>query len=78
MKWRRSVRSLRSALAWGHALGMSRSSNGKSRRLRLFKRREDDLLERSFRSCPACAHDVHVFADVCRHCGGSLEIALAG
>jgi hypothetical protein len=59
--------------------GMSRSSNGKtSRRLRLFKRREDDLLERSFRSCPGCAADVHVFADVCRHCGGTLEIALAG
>jgi predicted amidophosphoribosyltransferase len=45
--------------------------------LRLFKRREDDLLERSFRSCPGCDADVHVFADVCRHCGGALEIALA-
>ncbi|GAA3630243.1 hypothetical protein GCM10022267_16210 [Lentzea roselyniae] len=46
--------------------------------MRLFKRREDDLLERSFRSCPGCDADVHVFADVCRHCGGALEIALAG
>jgi predicted nucleic acid-binding Zn finger protein len=52
--------------------GMSRSRNGK------VKRREDYLLERSFRSCPGCAADVHVFADVCRHCGGALEIALAG
>jgi hypothetical protein len=59
-------------------VGMSHSSNGKSsRRLSLFKRREDDLLERSFRSCPGCDADVHVFADVCRHCGGALEIALA-
>ncbi|MFI6101276.1 hypothetical protein ACIA8G_37505 [Lentzea sp. NPDC051213] len=56
---------------------MSRSSNGTSRRLRLFKRREDDLLERSFRSCPGCDTDVHVFADVCRHCGDPLEIVLA-
>ncbi len=59
-------------------LGMSRSSNGKgTRRLWLFKRREDDLLERSMRNCPGCDADVHVFADVCRHCGGALEIALA-
>ncbi|WP_176946924.1 hypothetical protein [Lentzea fradiae] len=58
---------------------MSRSSNAKTgRRLRLFKRREDDLLERSFRSCPGCAADVHVFADVCRHCGGALDVSLAG
>ncbi|MCC8245274.1 hypothetical protein [Saccharothrix luteola] len=40
----------------------------------LFRRRRDDLLERSFRPCPACSHDVHVFADVCRHCGGGLEL----
>lgn len=54
---------------------MSRTSNGKSGRgLRLFKRREDDLYERSFRSCPGCHTDVHVFADVCRHCGGALEL----
>lgn len=59
-------------------VGMSRSSNGKTGRRRFFKRREDDLLERSFRSCPGCAADVHVFADVCRHCGGALDVALAG
>ncbi|KOX29417.1 hypothetical protein ADK67_10770 [Saccharothrix sp. NRRL B-16348] len=43
----------------------------------LFRRRRDDLLERSFRPCPACSHDVHVFAEVCRHCGGSLELTRA-
>lgn len=45
--------------------------------MRLFKRREDDLLERSFRNCPGCAADVHVFADHCRHCGDPVEIVLA-
>jgi predicted amidophosphoribosyltransferase len=40
----------------------------------LFRRHRDDLLERSFRRCPACAEDVHVFADVCRHCGRTLEL----
>ncbi|MBB4968324.1 hypothetical protein [Saccharothrix violaceirubra] len=45
---------------------------------RLFRRRPaDDLLSRSIRSCPGCAADVHVFADVCRHCGGELEIVAA-
>ena len=57
---------------------MSRTSNGKGwRGLRLFKRREDDLYERSFRSCPGCHTDVHVFFDICRHSGGALEL-LAG
>ncbi|WP_158849211.1 hypothetical protein [Saccharothrix deserti] len=51
---------------------MSRHRND---RRRLFRRRpSDDLLERSFRTCPGCSADVHVFADVCRHCGGALEL----
>ncbi|MBW4719292.1 hypothetical protein [Saccharothrix obliqua] len=42
----------------------------------LFRRRPaDDLLERSIRTCPDCTADVHVFAEVCRHCGGELELA---
>jgi predicted amidophosphoribosyltransferase len=58
---------------------MSRSHNAEGRRsLRLFRRRkDDDLLERSIRTCPGCDADVHVFADVCRHCGGPLEIFAA-
>jgi predicted amidophosphoribosyltransferase len=43
----------------------------------MFRRRHDDLLERSMRTCPGCDSDVHVFADVCRHCGGALEIFAA-
>lgn len=43
----------------------------------MFRRRHDDLLERSMRTCPGCDSDVHVFADVCRHCGGALEILAA-
>ncbi|RKT70608.1 hypothetical protein DFJ66_3878 [Saccharothrix variisporea] len=54
---------------------MSRTRNARPR-IRLFRRRPaDDLLERSFRTCPGCAADVHVFAEVCRHCGGELELA---
>ncbi|PSL54376.1 hypothetical protein B0I31_107435 [Saccharothrix carnea] len=49
-------------------------SRHRTPRRRLFQRRRDDLIERSFRPCPACSHDVHVFADVCRHCGGELEL----
>jgi predicted amidophosphoribosyltransferase len=47
-----------------------------SRRIRIFRRREqDDLLERSMRTCPGCRRDVHVFAAGCRHCGQELDIA---
>ena len=43
--------------------------------LRLFRRRRaDDLLQRSLRSC-RCGADVHVFAETCRHCGRTLELA---
>jgi hypothetical protein len=49
-------------------------SRHRTPRRRLFGRRRDDLLERSFRSCPACSTEVHVFADLCRHCGGTLEL----
>lgn len=53
-------------------VGMSRSPNPRGR---LFRRRPaDDLLERSLRTCPGCSAEVHVFADVCRHCGGELEL----
>jgi hypothetical protein len=40
----------------------------------VFRRRDDDLLERSLRTCPGCAAAVHVFAETCRHCGGPLEV----
>ncbi|HEV7907309.1 MAG TPA: hypothetical protein VGP03_04135 [Pseudonocardiaceae bacterium] len=53
---------------------MSRSNNAEGRIARLFRRHHDDLLERSIRACPGCAADVHVFADVCRHCGVALEL----
>jgi predicted amidophosphoribosyltransferase len=58
---------------------MSRSPGAEGRRgLGLFRRRkDDDLLERSIRACPGCDADVHVFAEVCRHCGGALEIFAA-
>ncbi|MFC0114287.1 hypothetical protein [Kibdelosporangium aridum] len=47
-----------------------------SRRFRIFrKRQEDDLLQRSMRTCPGCQRDVHVFAAGCRHCGQQLDIA---
>ncbi|WP_153277871.1 hypothetical protein [Saccharothrix syringae] len=50
-------------------------SRHRAERRRLFRRRPaDDLLERSFRTCPRCSRDVHVFFDVCRHCGGTLEL----
>ncbi|MEU4807081.1 hypothetical protein [Actinosynnema sp. NPDC023587] len=56
---------------------MSRSRHARPR-MRLFRRRSaDDLLQRSFRTCPGCAADVHVFAEVCRHCGGALELLRA-
>ncbi|MFD1045475.1 hypothetical protein ACFQ1S_07690 [Kibdelosporangium lantanae] len=49
-----------------------------SRRIRIFRRRaQDDLLERSLRTCPGCQRDVHVFAAGCRHCGQELDL-LAG
>ncbi|MFC6092149.1 hypothetical protein [Saccharothrix lopnurensis] len=58
--------------AVGMVVGVSRH---RARRRRLFRRRPaDDLLERSFRTCPRCSRDVHVFFDECRHCGGALEI----
>ena len=51
-------------------------SRHRAERKRLFRRRPaDDLLQRSFRNCPRCTRDVHVFFDVCRHCGGALEIS---
>jgi predicted amidophosphoribosyltransferase len=56
---------------------MSRFRNAKGRKGLFRRRHEDDLLERSIRTCPGCDADVHVFADVCRHCGGSLEILAA-
>jgi len=57
---------------------MSRARHAQARQgLRLFRRRKDDLLERSIRTCPGCDAAVHVFADVCRHCGGELEIFAA-
>ncbi|WP_447005725.1 hypothetical protein ACRAKI_04175 [Saccharothrix isguenensis] len=52
-------------------------SRHRAHRRRWFQRRRDDLLERSFRSCPACSEEVHVFAEVCRHCGGALELIRA-
>jgi len=46
-------------------------------RPRLFGGRpaQDDLFERSFRSCRRCGQDVYVLADDCRDCGASLELA---
>lgn len=32
------------------------------------------LVALSLRACPGCAREVHVVADVCRHCGGPLEV----
>ncbi|MFD1148635.1 hypothetical protein [Saccharothrix hoggarensis] len=46
-------------------------------RRRLFQRRHDDLLQRSFRPCPACSEDVHVFSEVCRKCGHEIELVRA-
>ncbi|MEU4444778.1 hypothetical protein AB0K14_24365 [Actinosynnema sp. NPDC050801] len=57
---------------WGVCMVVGGSRHRNPRRW-LFQRRRDDLLERSFRRCPGCSEDVHVFADVCRHCGGALE-----
>lgn len=69
----RSARGL--AIKGGHLCMVVGVSRHRAERRRLFRRRPaDDLLERSFRTCPGCSRDVHVFFDVCRHCGGALEV----
>ena len=56
---------------------MGRHSVVKERRTgsRLFGRgrRNDDLFERSFKSCHGCGVDVYVLAEDCRECGHRVE-----
>lgn len=50
---------------------MSKHSKGIS----LFRRRrQDDLLERSFVPCGGCSEPVYVFAEQCRSCGDAITV----
>ena len=50
---------------------MSKHSKG----IHLFRRRrQDDLLERSFVDCTGCGRSVYVFAEQCRSCGDSVQV----
>ncbi|WP_156753831.1 hypothetical protein [Actinokineospora pegani] len=39
------------------------------------RRRQDDLMDRSFQECVDCGADVYVLAAGCKDCGTTLELA---